>query len=142
MISCYLNNNPMKCMVAPRVLWTVEWYMSVVGRGVALSYLAFGTGQIHTILGCLSDFPSHSFVSLCIPSCSFTFYHAPIMIPSHIFTLPLYTLGISLHILATASFSFLLSLLHFLSHPFTFLGLPSCSFAFLAFLSLGFAWLV
>ena len=63
-------------------------------------------------------------MSLCIPLHSFTFCCTPIVFPSYIFALSLYTLGISSRILATASFAFLLSCLHSLSHSLAFLGLP------------------
>ena len=52
------------------------WFVSLV----SLSCLAFGAGQIHAILGFLSDFPSHPFVFLCIssvPLCSFVLLHVP-----------------------------------------------------------------
>ena len=91
-----------------------------------VSCLAFGAGQIQAILGFLSDVPSHSFVFCCAP---ITFHLLPIPLSSH-------TLGISSHILATASFAFLLSHLHSLSHFLAFLSLSWHSFAFYGLLAL------
>ena len=90
---------------------------------LTVSCHVFSTGQIQAILGFLLYFPLHPITFLHILSCSFALYHAPITIPSHIFTLSLFTLGISSRILATASFAFFPSHLHFLSHSLAFLSL-------------------
>ena len=72
--------------------------------------------------------PSRSIVFHRVPSRSFVLYHAPITIPSHIFTLSSFTLGISLRILAIASFALFPSHLHSQSHSFTSLHISWLSF--------------
>ena len=94
----------------------------------ALSCHVFGAGQIQAILGFLLYFPLYPFAFLRFSSRSFALYHAPIAIPSRIFTLSLFTLGISSRILATASFALFPSHLHSLSLSFTSLCIPWLSF--------------